>query len=450
MEIYVLKSGRERWEELAEAKEWKGYFAEAVDDELHRRGGPPLSCLISFIQGKITHVGTLVPGNRAAEGRRRINVSEVKELIEPLRTAELIEHAGAGQQSALQTVLRSGGLVDGDLAMTLLGAIRQVDPRLADEIDRLERNRRGVRNLPPREKAALAIEKEMIGTALSFARIGRSELLGWRLPDEDGASFLDGLPQVRMREDQMVMNDMQVVPGFEHIRPISKSAALFKDGDIRLTVVLANHLALEEQLGADLIYYNQTWRAFTIVQYKAMEKGDMSTALFRLPNAKLSEELGRMRRHLEQLRACPPNTACHGYRLLENPFFLKLCPRIDLDPADTGLVKGMYLPLDYWDLIEADSEKVGPRGGRQVTFDNVGRYFDNTSFIPLVANGWIGTNASQSAMLEPIIKEIVASGRPLTVAVRTGPKKPPGPASYVYQPNRGHEQELAKVYVRNS
>lgn len=49
---------------------------------------------------------------------------------------------------------------------------------------------------------------------------------------------------------------------------------------------------------------------------------------------------------LRALRACPPNDSCDGFRLMENPFLLKLCPRIVFHPDNVGLVPGLYLPLD--------------------------------------------------------------------------------------------------------
>ncbi|CAN7274145.1 hypothetical protein [Mesorhizobium caraganae] len=79
-EIYFLRSLGGRGEELLEAEEYYGYFAEAVDDDLHRRGGPPLPCLLSFTQGKITHSGTLLVGNKAAAGSKRVNISKIRKL----------------------------------------------------------------------------------------------------------------------------------------------------------------------------------------------------------------------------------------------------------------------------------------------------------------------------------------------------------------------------------
>lgn len=447
LEIFHLHVIGDRGAELLEAHEEYGRFAEAVEDDLHRRGGPPLPCLMTFTSGRITHSGTLYAGNKAAEGRKRINISKVEPLDAPIRTADIVNRIPGRLGTSVRDQLRSTGLIDGAAAVALLEAVRELDPRLATAIDRFEAERTRIAALPARKREALAFEKEMIGTALSFSGIDRRGLQDWSMPADEGASFLDGLPQVRLREDAMIMNDMRHVPGFEHIGAKAKSAVQFRSGDITLTVVLANHLAIEEQLGADLLYYNETFRAFTLIQYKAMERGDMSTAIFRLPNKKLDEEIERMRQLQDDLRAAPCNDHCDGFRLLENPFYLKLCPRIDFEPADTGLVKGMYLPLGYWDLIAADPAKVGPRGGRIVSFDNVGRHFDNTSFIPLVANGWVGTTAAQSAILAPIVRELVSHGRPLTLAVsRRGRKKPPPQPSYTYRPSHEEQQQHLRLY----
>ena len=47
-----------------------------------------------------------------------------------------------------------------------------------------------------------------------------------------------------------------------------------------------------------------------------------------------------------------------------------------------------------------------------------GAHFDNTAFAHLVASGWIGTTASQTAVLDAVIREILATGRTVTIAVK--------------------------------
>ncbi|MBI5545827.1 MAG: hypothetical protein HY901_18210 [Deltaproteobacteria bacterium] len=133
-----------------------------------------------------------------------------------------------------------------------------------------------------------------------------------------------------------------------------------------------------------------------------------------------------MERTLEALRDCPSNTDRSGFRLMENPFFLKLCPRLMFNPDDVGLVPGMYLPLDYWRLLETDETLVGRGGGHLLTFDNVGRYLDNTNFVALVEKAWIGTTAAQSRVLGSVIRNVLESGRALTLAVKTDTRARPG------------------------
>ena len=169
--------------------------------------------------------------------------------------------------------------------------------------------------------------------------------------------------------------------------------------------------------------YNETYKSFVMVQYKAMES-DKHGAVFRIPNQQLTKEIKRMDRVLAELRKCLSSADRDGFRLNENPFFLKFCPRTVFNPDDTGLVPGMYLPLDYWKRSETDQGLVGPRGGRRLTYQTVGRYFNNTSFVTLVANAWVGTTHTQSAVLKEVIRTIIESGKAVAVAVKTDDPDP--------------------------
>jgi hypothetical protein len=86
----------------------------------------------------------------------------------------------------------------------------------------------------------------------------------------------------------------------------------------------------------------------------------------------------------------------------------------------------MYLPLQYWRCLESDPSIRGSRGGKAVGFNNVGRYFDNSSFATLVAGGWVGTTTNQSQVLEAAVREILQTGRTVTLAVKTEVPKEQG------------------------
>lgn len=188
---------------------------------------------------------------------------------------------------------------------------------------------------------------------------------------------------------------------------------------ILLTVVLANRLPLEEQFGTDLIYYNETYRSFVMVQYKAMERAG-TKAEFRLPNTQLDAEIARMDATSAALADFPADETCGGFRLNMAPFFLKLCSRHVFNPDDGGLFPGMYLPLDFWRRLVNDPATLGPQGGRVVTFENVGRKLTESEFLPLVAGGWVGTSAPQSRFLSELVREVIESGKAVVLSVKTG------------------------------
>ena len=182
---------------------------------------------------------------------------------------------------------------------------------------------------------------------------------------------------------------------------------------------MANRLPLEEQTGADLIYYNETYHSFVMVQYKAMEKGSDGPEFRWKPKDQLAVEIARMEELLTTLKAQPEDHTPHSFRLHTNPFFLKLCPRIIFNPDDKGLFKGMYLPLDLWKSLAGDPVTQGPRGGRVVSYANVGRRLTNSHFITLVANAWVGTTVPQSALLEKVVRSVLGTGKTITIAVKT-------------------------------
>lgn len=93
----------------------------------------------------------------------------------------------------------------------------------------------------------------------------------------------------------------------------------------------------------------------------------------------------------------------------------------DIMPLAT---KGICIPLSYWKRLEVDNNLKGPRGGRRLPYSNVGRYFDNSSFATMIKGAWVGTTILQSQLLENWMKDIIASGRSLTFAVKTGKPDP--------------------------
>jgi hypothetical protein len=404
----------------------KPSFAEPVP-EFHHSRNVPLVCFLSLEDGKITHLGDASRGARAGSGLSRLNVRAITELTDPVPFDEILSEVELRVRSTISKRVTNGGVLPPAAFQSFAEALSNLSPEAHDAL-RLFSSKRKERNtgLPGGVRDRLLEQKEAIATAMTIAEIDRKEnLRGWnidtnRLPE----SFLDGLQSVRLREDPMVIHDLNTVPGFEFVRRAPHNSVVFQNADTVLTVVMANRQPLETTTGTDLIYFNETFACFVMVQYKAMEK-ENDGAIFRLPDQDLPKEIERMEAFHAELCKCDPDTTLDGFRFNDSPFFIKLCPRTQFDPDNISLIKGMYFPLSYWKRLEQDPVIVGSKGGRGVTFKNSRRHFDNTGFISLVKSGWIGTTRIQSSKIERLIRESLERGRAVTFAVKSDKETAP-------------------------
>ena len=406
----------------------QGYFAEAVDAFAHSRTAP-LVCFVVDPQGLITHVARGRRGVNAGTYQSRLNIEDINPLENYVSIDDIIEGVPNRNRKSVEDRFRNGGLLTPRAFEVVIDVVVGLAPEIRKSIERFTTStRQRLARLSSEALETLAYQKETVATALLLAGMDRAPLADWVLDDEEPPkSFLEGLPQSRLREDPMIVQDMAQVPGYKYLRDIKiASGAVFQDGEDRLTVILANRQPLEEQTGSDLIYYNETFNAFVMVQYKAMEPDDKLGAIFRFPEAKLTEEITRMDKFLEKLAKIETTPTTDDFRLNTNPFFLKFCPRIQFQPDSTGLTKGMYIPHALWKLLEVDDSLKGPKGGRRLAYSNVGRYFDNTSFTSMVRGAWVGTTIPQSKLLEKWMKQVIESGRSITFAVKTNDADPSG------------------------
>jgi hypothetical protein len=82
-----------------------------------------------------------------------------------------------------------------------------------------------------------------------------------------------------------------------------------------------------------------------------------------------------------------------------------------------GLSKGIYIALDYWDVLAVSPDVRGPRGGIVFGYDTVKRYLTNSLFIPLVQRAWIGSTGVGSAELIRVVRDGADAGRSMMVAL---------------------------------
>ena len=397
------------------------YVAEPVPSFSY--GSNALVVLACFRDGAITHIADGRKGMSAGTGLARLNMTELQRLERPLPFEELVGLVPAKFRAPLRRILGNGGLLPPKTFAAVVDALTARDPSLAARLARFSENRaRAIRGLTSKERENLAVQKESLGLALAIAGVPRAEMLSWSPTPGKPASFLEGLPGARVREDVMIIKDFTSLPGFNAIRDASNVAAMIfenpTDRRQAITVIMANRTPLEQQTGADLIYYNQTYGAFVLVQYKAMEQAKDGAEFRWRDGDQFTQEIERMDALLAELTKCCPDGAPEGYRLCNNPFFLKFCPRVVFNPNDEGLFKGIYLPLDLWKSLYANGRLKGPKGGNVIGFDNVGRRLSNTEFISLVTNSWVGTTIPQSAELEKVIRSVLETGRTVIFAVK--------------------------------
>jgi hypothetical protein len=421
--IVVLSEART---EVFEHQRWIGpLFAEAVPEFQHSHTAA-LICFISTKRGWITHVAQGTRGVRAGTGQRRLNLTDILPVKKPIATKDIKKQVGARVRRHVADRLTKGGMLPPKSLEEFVDVVIGLAPSLRAILIKYGSERKArIRQLSEGARRSLGAQKEAVNSALYIAELNRRPLLNWT-PTGAAApkSFVEGLPEARLLEDSMVWHDMlEGLPGLDLVKRAITGVAKFESDFLTLEVMVANRTALEHQTGADLIYFNATFNSFVLVQYKAMERpSGTQESLFRLPNTQLADEIKRMDATHSSLRGARPSSHRHDYRLNENPFFLKLCPRVVFNPDNVGLTPGMYMPLDYWRFVESDSDLVGKRGGRIVTYQNIGRYLDNSEFAAIVRGAWIGTTPSQSALLGPVIEELLREGKAVVVAVKTDKK----------------------------
>jgi hypothetical protein len=377
----------------------------------------------SFDEGWLTHIMDGRKGASAGEGLIRLNLTRWLRLSSPLAFNLLANEIPPRFRAPLNRAIAQGGRIPPKTLAALVETVRRLAPETTQRLAILSAARANrIARFSAEARDNLALQKETLTASLNIAGIDTKEVLEWMPLDGANVSFLDGLADVQVREDTMLQIDHGVIPDFDLQRQTQIASKVFvrpSDG-MRLTVLMANRTILEEQTGADLIYFNEQFKAFVFVQYKAMRK-ENGESVFRWradPSDDLMKEIARMDTTLAELEKLGDDLSKESFRFHTNPFFLKLCSKTVFNPDDRGLFPGMYVPLAYWKRFEADHASRGPQGGRYASFANIGRKLNNSEFVPLVAGAWVGTTVPQSAALAPLIRRVLSENRTVTFAVQ--------------------------------
>lgn len=300
------------------------------------------------------------------------------------------------------------------------GAVKRLRPDALADLERLQKRREQKRfDFEVKGAAVYFQARDAIGTALEAARIGRRGVFSHfsRLlqRNEQSAPDLTRLSQGLaggLTEDVVIHHDARRVPRFLKTEDVGDGFR-FQRGRHVLDVVVGNRRRLETATGADLLYFNHRYGAFTLVQYKMMEQSGQGWA-FRLDN-QAAVEVDRMIQFRTAFRhAGAASTGSESFRLSDDPFFFKFVKRDRLEMDSDELTRGMYLNLSHYERLTATP--TGPRGGTSVSFESAKRWLCKTSFTDLLSDGWIGTRGVTEGQLLDWVNSGLNEGRVLVSA----------------------------------
>jgi hypothetical protein len=397
--------------------------------------------LISFSGQTVDFLAVAKKGDRVVTGKNRIEFSNLLN-VEEIPYAEI-------NQGLLETLQRyfilasqgSGRVIPPVTWQSTVSLLKKARPHLAAAIERIESLSRysGIRFFGSTSELMIQ-EREALGIALDiFSGSGqlREQVLREWAPSESNVegvsqsnmqgtlgpapiSFLDGLPSRMMQEESALQHDLFNWPQMTPTH--SSGRSVFQQGERTLEVVYANRNALERTLGVDLIYFNQRFGSFVLVQYKMMQQ-ETDEFVYR-PDAQLHEELGRMNDFQVKYPTDSAITSHEQFRLSPDGFFVKMVPNKGIPSASGELIKGMYLARDYMNFLVGSEGPTGPRGGSLISFKGAPRYLTNSQFSEMVSSGLLGSRSNQSSIISHLIRSYYETGRALLVAREISDEQP--------------------------
>lgn len=86
------------------------------------------------------------------------------------------------------------------------------------------------------------------------------------------------------------------------------------------------------------------------------------------------------------------------------------------EPDFESLAKGLYIPLDYHDVLLETGAAIGPPSGITLGYRTIPRHLDNELFIRLFQQGWIGSCGTTTDALVALSKDLLEQGRSMLVS----------------------------------
>jgi hypothetical protein len=401
---------RDPWQAIVDHAEYSGSIKVNLDAEDLRLTKTWRIALI--LEGEQL-VGVALARRNSRSGAFDVLVSlrEIFTIESPLGVAELLDALPAGYAERWQGAVSWNGQLPPATGNHVLAALKELRPQLKKVLNSLRSLLEQDGPSPSAARLNMREQRDAVALGLEMAGLDSREALG---PDATGdVPFLRGLQNAMAREDAQLRHDAERFANWMKIDSRIVDVWKFEDpvwSGRRVTVLYADKGPLETLTGTDLIYYREETRAFVLVQYKRMTP--TGGGLFYRPDAQLDLEIERFEKLGLQ---DSPATAVGEVRLSPAPFYLKLVEPDITRPEGNHLAKGMYFPLDLFQLLRGSSQTLGPNGGVRIGWSNAQRYITNGQFVALVQESWIGTRGNASDVLEQIIHNSLAGGSGLVI-----------------------------------
>lgn len=239
------------------------------------------------------------------------------------------------------------------------------------------------------------------------------------LSKNESLSFLDGIERT-VQEETTIQHDLLNFDNLileKHNGGYSK----FTLKDRTLDIFYTNRTALEKEIGIDLIYYNERYNSFILVQYKLL-KEENNTFIYR-PDKQMKNELLRMNDFMSKYKNDETITESKEYRLNDDGFMFKFVENKGIKIASSELIKGLYITREYMNFIESNNSTKGVRGGTIISTKHTPRYLTNSEFTMLMNGGFLGTREIQTNVLKDLIQSYFRTGKAVLLAIETGSKQ---------------------------
>lgn len=400
-------------EDIEEALEYKKHFSDVIstDHKIPSKG----IAFISFDRVSVKYIMTYKKTGRVATHIDRITFRNpilieeeiIVSNISSLLPSKIKTHFQRQTDSHISVLSKK--VIDG-----LLSFFQEVHPDIYDDIIQLKQR---INSYAPtyskKAKEIIAQEKDAVDLVFKMFNFEESDMPVWSSNDKS-APFLQGYSHLTVREDPMVNHDSHVFGDWSKVGQYAQGAVEFTKETQKITMMNVNRQPLEKTLGVDLLIYHHTYKSYIFIQYKRMVK-EKDLYIYRPSDPSYVAEIERMHSFRNSLK---PNfeQSLESYRLNNGLFYFKLCPARMENSKSDRMVNGMYIPLELWDILLEDKCTNGPKGGKQLSFKNTGRYFSNSQFINLAQNGWIGSKIEDSNTITDLIMSSINSDYSLTIA----------------------------------